>query len=440
MPDFTTDLFTRLINHRVTNDLARWEDYLTECFTWMLINDEAFREGVLGEDGLVFGGEHRQRAPADISSLEMETQVSLKRSDRVDLEITGPDDFRLLVENKVGSPFDRGQVRRYLRALGESSLASLVAFVPERGDPGLLSGLEHPGFLGIRHWEQVVELLEHLPPANDARDAMRASLLALMDQLGLKPIEEVFDAIDQDNAEGVQRAKTVCRVLDEAIKDAADDEVLSDKAPPLWCNDRGVWRLRSQGRPTIQGKGPPPRKVMSHGAVLESDYNLFYSVWIGMGFLSEGGRREARVGMRLQVYRAFEAWGLTPEEFVRGVLMKGGVLREADVEYITRERALELHERLVKRSLTMMNKVAARLVDDGVIAESDGRSVRDQSAVDIHLMPTERLLGSPLDTTVVRRRYADLLSCCLEAFFDANPLEPLAKFVAEAVMPAVGEM
>ena len=440
MVDFSTDLFTRLINHRVTDEKARWEDYLTECFAWMLTNDSEFRSAVLGPAGLIYPLEHGALAPSDLSSLSIQTQVVIGRSERVDMEITGVDGFRLLVENKVGSPFDRGQIRRYLRTLGDAPRASLVAIVPRRGDPGLVQGLEHHGFLGIRHWEQVVEVLEQLPPVGDARDAMRASLLALMDQLGLKPIEEIYDVIDQNVAEGVQRAKSVCRVLDEAIKDAAGDNFLSAKAPPVWCNEKGAWSLRAFERPIIQGKGPPPRKVMAHGAALESRFGLFYSPSLSISFLAENSQREAMVGFKLPLYRAFEAWGTAPQEFVQGLLQRGGGLREADVDFIERERADELHERLMQRSLMLMDRLADRLRDDGVISKGSSRTFRGGNEVWLELMPTQVLFGSPVETTALRKRFSDLLTSCWEAFFDVDPLEPLARFVGEAVMPRIGEM
>jgi len=41
--NFTDDLLVRLINHRVTDERSRKEDYLTECFAWILENDYEIR-------------------------------------------------------------------------------------------------------------------------------------------------------------------------------------------------------------------------------------------------------------------------------------------------------------------------------------------------------------------------------------------------------------
>ena len=52
--NFTDNLLVRLINHRVTDEHARKEDYLTECFAWILENDYDIRTWFLKKAGALF--------------------------------------------------------------------------------------------------------------------------------------------------------------------------------------------------------------------------------------------------------------------------------------------------------------------------------------------------------------------------------------------------
>ncbi len=63
MPTPIEHLFVRLIAHRVSDEHARWEDYLTECFVHLLEHDEDLQRSFLGPDGLVFSGQHQGRGP-----------------------------------------------------------------------------------------------------------------------------------------------------------------------------------------------------------------------------------------------------------------------------------------------------------------------------------------------------------------------------------------
>ena len=141
------DLFLQLINHRITDRLARREDYLTACLGWVLQNDAGLRKRFLAPGGPIYQAEDQAPTIGSISAVTVETQDTLSVGERPDLHIFEPGGFDLLIECKVGAPFDPDQVNRYL-ALGKGPV---VCIVPRSCQPDLSSIKEggKPPFLGV---------------------------------------------------------------------------------------------------------------------------------------------------------------------------------------------------------------------------------------------------------------------------------------------------
>ena len=92
------NLFLQLINHRITDRLARTEDYLTACLGWVLQNDTALRKKFLAPGGPIYQAEDQAPTIGSIGSVTINTQDNLSVGERPDLHIFEPGGFDLLIE------------------------------------------------------------------------------------------------------------------------------------------------------------------------------------------------------------------------------------------------------------------------------------------------------------------------------------------------------
>ena len=100
MSDAPEDLLVRLINHRVSNDRARREDYATECLAWLLHHDHELLAEFVRPAGFLFASD--SGFTGDVSTLQVSTQYTgapFKRS-RPDLVVQGGG-FMLVVEARA---------------------------------------------------------------------------------------------------------------------------------------------------------------------------------------------------------------------------------------------------------------------------------------------------------------------------------------------------
>jgi hypothetical protein len=115
---------------------------------------------------------------------------------RVDLRFDGGDDFTLLVENKLHSPFGDGQLERYHQALAclppeqtRRGLVAITSHVPAYGE--LAAGTD--GWLGAVRWARLLdEGLSDLPVSDpDVKRQWRLLLDVLDDQgdLGMTAVD-----------------------------------------------------------------------------------------------------------------------------------------------------------------------------------------------------------------------------------------------------------
>jgi hypothetical protein len=438
LPTPIEDLFVRLINHRVSNEHARWEDYLTECFVHLLEHDEALRQGLLGPDGLVFSGLHPGRGPRPGETLSFSTQVSMGRHSRPDVQVKGDQGLLLLVECKAGAPYDSEQIRRYVKLAGKQERGAVFAIVPRRSRP-LDPEVDSPVFLGIVEWEQVAEVVQALPPSGDALALLRASLLQLLDRYGLVPLQGEVPWEQQEGEEGVEAVRRLCRVFDgEAMLVAANEDIM-ELAPMFYRPDGERWAL-SPGQPTIQGKGPPPRKVMAHGVGLRPVIGYFGHVVFQVGFMpfSYGPKSVPTVTLVLDLQRIVGSYQKSAAKFLRQYLQAGGLLEGEKLE-IDERQAMELWARAARRGAALMRRIAAHPAMRELVDEDHLDVSMVGMQVWLSVAPTTALLGSgPADPTEVALTYRKWLEACLTAFFESDPTEPFARFVAEATMPVIG--
>jgi len=430
------DIFVRLINHRVTDDHARWEDYLTECFVHLLEHDEALQDRLLGPGGVFFGARHAERGPQPGELLRFGTQRGIGRHGRPDVHIEGDRGFLLLVECKAGAGYDAGQIRSYCNYAVEQKRGSVVSLIPRRSRPGD-TGVESPAFLGIVEWEQVGEVLRALPEAEDERDLLRRALHRLLDRYGFVPIEGKLPWEEQEGEDGVAAVKRLCGVLHQEAMQVAGDAGLMARSPGFYRQDDGRWML-VPGPPTIQGKGAPPRKVLSFPVTLHGAVGAMGSLSMDVGFMPYFEVRSPMVTLTHHMQRGIEGGAKSPSDFLRKYLRAGGLV-EGALGAVDDEHVTVAHDRAVRRAATMMQRVADRLAAGGSFGDHDPHVLTTGHQIRLALAPTQALLGSDeADPTVFAPRFRRWLKTSLDAFFDSDPTEPVAKFVAEAVMPSVG--
>ena len=186
----SNDLFTRLINHRVTDTVSRKEDFLTEIFCWILEQDHTLCSSFLQLVGL-------SQNEQTIQSIQ--TQVQLGSYGRVDAQIQSNTDT-LLIECKVDAPYDSAQIQRYLE-YASSVHAKVLAIIPaiQRMD---IQAPEHPSCIGICTWETIYtwlsEFIENIEPILQPHIE---SLLALLRQYRLEPVERSIASWEDQSLE-----------------------------------------------------------------------------------------------------------------------------------------------------------------------------------------------------------------------------------------------
>lgn len=436
MPPFSPDLFTRLINHRVSDERARREDYLTECVAWVLSNDPDFLAEFLGPDGPLFAGRDHLAPPAGIA-LEVETQVQVSASDRPDLRIKA-DGFVLLVENKVDAPFDRGQVERYLSHVAAVPLGGVAAVVPRRSMPTGEGTPKSDRFLGVVAWEDVAALVSRLGAAGDARDGFRAALVALLDSYGLVPFDGEVAAWERpDGTQDVEQVRRICRVFDAAATEVGADRVFLDAAPDPYR--AGVVTAYA----ATAGSGPSPRPVLQHFTALRSflepasryRYYGFLDAVLAVNFQSAMSdadtpgpvveffvetRPVPRVGGSVK-------WIHDEADLVRALLAAGGWDATLPAEPRWPSEAVR---DLRQGYAAVIRGVAARLRDQfpGMREEPYG-----EWGARLVLWPTRDYVLAGVDLEALRTRHAQLLRSVFGALFEADPAVPLGLLLTRAL-------
>lgn len=447
MTEISDDLFVRLINHRVSNDKARWEDYLTECFAWLLRHDPALQARLLHVDGPVFIAEHSARALLAGEEVVVETQVDQGEAGRPDMQISNAAGFRLLVECKAGAPFDRRQVERYARTIEGFARGSVVAIVPRRTKQGVTSVPTHPRFLGILEWETVGEEVSRLHSAGEPIDMIRLAFQRLLREYNLVAIEETFPLpwdLDGEHQD-VERVKRICQVFDRVALEVAEDRALMSLAPSMYQpGDDGAWRLGPAPiSPILSGKGPSPRPVLTHCVQLPSRVHLFTTPLLQVHFmrLAAASAMEPSVTLDVKTGLHAERWyGEDAGGFLREILAAGGGVDGDQVRRLD-DRAHTLMQAFQERASAMLERVALELRESSVVPDGWPRRLDYYSnQISLRLATTADLVGEEVDTRQLADRYRNLLVGTLEAFFASDPTQPFALLVAEACMPDMGRL
>lgn len=430
MPSFSDDLLVRLINHRVSDRMARREDYLTECFSWLLRHDSDLRAVFLGRRGPVLRG-RREPRPIDVATAKIQTQVPLSSGARPDIEISDAHGGLLLVECKVDAPFDASQIERYLLELGARGQGAVVAITPGWGLPRAPVPRDER-FLGIVCWEQVAEQVRDLPMAHDERDLIRSWVLRLLREFGLVTQPAEF-AVDDEGG------RVLAGALDEAVRRVGEDTELMVKAPEAYRLGHGQPRLHHST--LVSGKGEAPRPLLCHSAGLlprhhvrgGADFATFSLVTYFRPPADLPYGPEPKVGLYLYTYPFLGKAMKRKGAFLAKLFELGGVATIENPKTIEKDAA-RLHEQWIRRAEGWMVRLGARLADGAFPGARDAQPIRSGSWIWLPLARTADLCPVEAGRSDVQERYETWLRAVLQAFFEAGPQELLDSYLAGAVM------
>ena len=433
------DLLVRLINHRISDERARREDFATECLAWLLQRDAALLDTIVRGGGLFFpeGSGYRGHLDALVISTQ-DVQAPFDLRSRPDLVIRGPN-FMLAIEAKVDAAFDREQVLRYsLRAekLAQGFVASLVpaASRPDRE-------LAHERFLRIASWEDVVKLLDGLPSADVATREYRGWMLRLLESYGLRPVEGPLDWHDAAGRQDVAGVRRICGIFDGVGRQVEADRAVAEVLPPLYLPDGAP---RFENYMLIAGKGAAPRPVLSHSTILKSvlgsrkDFD-FGDISLTVEFrprASASASTTPSVWLELRRQRLLgSAFHTDFGEFAAAVLEQRGITAVADEG---RGRLAEVGEGLWHRHgddlLKLLEAVASELDGGGIPVDRSVVPHFDHTNARLLLASTAALCPSGEDAETAQERYGAWLTACISACAACGADGPLNRLVAGAVM------
>ena len=433
------DLFVRLINHRISDEHARREDYATECLAWLLQRDAGLLDAVVRGGGLLFPEGNGYRG--DVAALVITTQdiqAPFDLRSRPDLVIRGPN-FVLAIEAKVDAAFDREQVLRYSRRAEKLAQGFVASLVPTASRPDREP--THKRFLRVAAWEEVVKLLDGPPSADNATQEYRAWMLRLLESYGLRPVEGPLDWHDTGGRQDVAGVRRVCGIFDGVTRRVQADRAVAEVLPSLYLPD-GAPRLHTYL--LIAGKGEAPRPVLSHSTILKSvlgsrtDFD-FADISLTVEFRTRAGSSASStpsVWLDLRRHRLLgSAFHTDFGEFAAALLEQRAI---TTVTAEGRERLAQVGESLWRRHgeelLKLLDAVATEL-EGGVIPVD--RSVApqiDHFSARLLLAPTTVLCPSGEDAEAVQERYDAWLRACISACGACGVGVPLNALLAGAVM------
>ncbi|OIP37493.1 MAG: hypothetical protein AUK47_13405 [Deltaproteobacteria bacterium CG2_30_63_29] len=416
----TDDLLVRLINHRVSDDTARWEDYLTECFAWLLENDPGLRATLLGKGGLLVGkcGPCHTYEP----NASIKTQVTLPDQCRPDITISG-ERTTILIECKVGAPYDSEQIGQYLSHARLRAEAYVVAIVPARSVP-FNSG--HDGaerFLGIVTWESVSQAIVDAEPTGNVGDDFRGWFLQLLKQYQLVPHAGPLHWEKDNGEQDVEGVKKLCGVFDGAVNRIQGDPSQLGHIPRLYRQpDRGV-NLTTVVR--VSGGGTSPRPILHYDVLLKSRYSPFMDLRLDTYFLQPSYLRPMAEPM-VTAAVITKGWKDAPfAEDVAGILGYLG-------QYHQPERPEEVREVFLTGLSGALERLRDSLPPSIPVTE---HKVQRVWALTIPLAPTSALCGSGMEAEALTQRFEMWLRSLLMGWFRTDPERPLANLVMSVMLP-----
>jgi len=439
----SSDLFKRLINHRVSDERARREDYLTEVLAWMLENDLKLRALILAADGPLYGGADAGHAPQPGEDLQITTQdtesVDYGRPDLC-LRKTDDPDWCLIVESKVDAPFDPAQITTYAQGMNKHRNSRLVALIPRAQAVLHSAELQLEGFLGVRAWEDIAQVIgQTRDEADETTASLRGAFITLLDSLGLvdrPPINVAWQA--QATVEEKQQVLELCTCLDRVTAElAGQPQDLGARLNPWYGPQAGRLQLGHYGgqHPVRSNAGPTPRPALYYRTALRSRADGIGDLWFDVAFRPYSGDTGApAVSVALWAGTKVDGqWIQDPAMALRQLVRFVGGPAEhiADLE----QRAPALLARFRERLAQVLGNMRDRLATSAIFPGLSSTVECDAGGCRLRLCDTEAFLGPEVHTGRAQERYRQGLTAVLQAFFDSSPEVPMAMLLAEACCP-----
>jgi len=408
--NFTDNLLVRLINHRVTDEYARKEDYLTECFAWILENDYDIRTWFLKKAGALFKDNKDNIVP--LKDLKIETQKSLSRNDRPDITIQSKN-ILLIVECKVDAPIDEGQLKRYLDYAKKKKNSNVLALVPADKISSQSNRQLGSNFLGFFSWEEIAEKIPSLSSAGEGLDLFRKLFLRLLDSYGLVPISGQLNWMKTDGRQNIEKVEKICNGLNRIIAQVQENKEIANSAPRLYRNNR---LLKLTSGIQRSGKGPSPRPVLRHYADLCSNFHPFLNFRINTYF-----QHPSSLQNFAEPFMGIEVWTLEWNRFIGEVKGVETIIKKIGKGKQSFPTNM-IHNNLLQKVKEVMYEFLIHIKNSGILVKTNLK-VQSKPAYIHHLLliPTQSLFQINIESDKAFREYEKWLCQVIKSWFKANP-------------------
>ena len=410
--NFTDDLLVRLINHRVTDERSRKEDYLTECFAWILENDYDIRTWFLKKAGALFKDNKDNIVPLKDLKYKIETQKSLSSNDRPDITIKS-DDFLLIVECKVDAPIDEEQLKRYLDYAKKKKNSNVLALVPANKISSQNNRQLGSNFLGFFSWEKIAKEISSLSSAGEALDLFRKLFLRLLDSYGLIPISGQLNWMKKDGKQNIEKVGKICNGLNRIISQVQENKEIANSAPRLYRNNR---LLKLTSGIQRSGKGPSPRPVLRHHADLCSNFHPFLHFKINTYF-----QHPSHLQYSTEPFMGIEVWTLEWNRFIGEVKGVETIIKKIGKGQQSFPTDM-IHSNLLQKVKEVMYEFLDHMKDAGISMKTNLK-VQSKAVFFHHLLltPTQSLFQINIESEKAFREYEKWLCQVIKSWFKAKP-------------------
>lgn len=210
------DLFTRLKNHKISEERTRREDFLTEVFALLLENVPIFFGKIINElfDIKIF----------DFTMTESYTQIHIDSDSTPDLVLKSSDKKNIaVIENKVTADFTPNQLPRYMNYCSKFDYGKLILLKSKYRNLSIPDEIkDNPDFIMI-HWEEIYQFTKNLSENNlSPRDELLIkAFLELLKDYGFDDYVNDIDWLNYDNEEIKQNQdiiSNIIKTLDQLVK------------------------------------------------------------------------------------------------------------------------------------------------------------------------------------------------------------------------------
>jgi len=248
------DIFTRLLNHRVSDELARSEDFLTEVFTYLLQNSQNFFEEVI----------NKKLAIKDLSysNAKINAQQPLQGS-RPDITLE-QNDVLCLIENKILSSLGPNQLQKYQEHAESTCKKYSMILIKSRQNyieiPEAIKKLTN--FKDLSWEEDIYLLTKSLLDRNDLPQLeyfLLKSFTNLLEDLDLGCISDSEILNSDDTAK-------ICKALNQTLSQDIKKSLLE-----------GLPNLKIEVDVEKSGKGKAPRPILFHSFSIYPENDIWFS-------------------------------------------------------------------------------------------------------------------------------------------------------------------